>query len=106
MSRAQRVNREIFDEHDPRTLKVGAELEPRPSIADERHLTDDVRAREHRERRETLRTMLGHLAAAERELAAARAELRAVDRRTCRDLDRIRQAVARIRSRHRGDVAD
>lgn len=84
-------------EHDARTLKVGRELETRPSVADERQLTTQARAREEEMRRARMAEMLGHLRAAERELEAARRCLPAVDRPTRRNLDRVRQAIARIR---------
>jgi hypothetical protein len=85
---------------DWRVLRVGAELEARPSAADEEQLTSEVRVREHLERQQAVREMLGHLKGAEREIATALRHLRAVDRLTRRDLDRVRKAIAHIRERH------
>jgi replicative DNA helicase len=93
---------------DWRTLRVGAELEARPSAADEEQLTreardrDEARLREHLERQQAVSEMLRHLKAAEREIAAAVGHLvalRALDRPTRRDLARARQAIGRIRER-------
>jgi hypothetical protein len=86
--------------HAPRTLRAGGEREPRPSLADEDWLTADVRTQERIERAAAIAGVLRHLAVAERELRAARAELPTIDRATRRDLDRVRQAIARVRERH------
>ena len=91
--------RDLARDHEPRTLVTRAGREPRPSLAEERQITADVRDRERAARDAALRRMLGHLAMAEREIRAARDELPNVDRLTRRDLDRIRQAIARIRGR-------
>lgn len=90
--------RDLERAHQPRTLRAGAELEPRPSRADEDDLTQAIRARELRELQESLGAALKHVERAERELAA----VRSVDRATRRDLNRIRQALSRIHERHPG----
>jgi hypothetical protein len=87
-------------QYDARTLKVGTEFEPRPSVADEQLLTERVRTREAEELWAARRAMLGDLAAAERAIENARGRLGAVDRQTRRNLDRIRQAIARIREQY------
>jgi hypothetical protein len=94
-----KAGRERVRDYSPRTLKAGAEIEPRPSVADEQLLTDEVRVCEDHERQLALRDTLGHLRVAQREVDAIRS-LHLIDHQTRRDLARIRQAISRIRERH------
>jgi hypothetical protein len=103
VSRGDRARRELAREHQPRSLKAGVEVEPRPSVADEERLTREVRSREHLERQQAVSGMLGHLKAAEREIRHLR-EVDQVDRLTHRDLDRVRKAIGRIRERYEASL--
>lgn len=94
------ARRDLARDHAPRELRTGSEREPRPSRADETEMTRVVRARERAEREAAVAAVLGHLAAAERALWAARKNLPAVDRPTRRDLSQIRKLIRRIRERH------
>jgi hypothetical protein len=99
-TRSSGDERHLEREHRPRTLKAGSELEPRPSVADEQLLTEQVHDHEAHERELALRQVQRRLRIAESELKTAMKLLPVVDRQTRRDLARIRQALERITERH------
>lgn len=98
---SRRGRRELAAEHAPRTLQTGADREPRPSRADERQLTDAVRARERRERDAAIERVVGHLVRARSEIGAALDALPAGEPRIrkdlAEDLRRMRRTMDRIR---------
>ena len=92
-------HRAVEREHQPRTLKVGREIEARISKADEDRYADEARELQEAELRRKRAEIERLITTVEDDLAELRRALGRLDRATYRRFDRIRRELGQLRTR-------
>lgn len=95
-----RAEHEVRAHLEPRTLKIGREIEPRLSVQDEGELTRQAHERQHQDDARRRQTFIEHLQAADQEVRAAAESWRPDDPMSRREVQKIGALIRRQLGRH------